>query len=72
MIVCVCKGVTDRDLNEAIADGCRSMEDVARCTRAGTGCGTCRATIQQRLDARPPRSVRFVLPLVAAVLTESG
>jgi bacterioferritin-associated ferredoxin len=67
MIVCVCKGVTDRDLNEAIGRGCRSLDDVARCTHAGTGCGTCRATIQERLDCkRNPRRL-VVLPLVAAV-----
>jgi bacterioferritin-associated ferredoxin len=63
MIVCVCRGVTDRELARAIGQGCRSLDDVARCTGAGTGCGTCHASIKERLEHRP--TALRMLPLVA-------
>jgi NAD(P)H-nitrite reductase large subunit len=67
MIICLCRAVTDGAVAEAIGQGCRSLEEVARCTGAGTGCGTCRASIQRTLDdtvARRKRSL-VMLPLVA-------
>ncbi len=44
MIVCVCRGVTDRQIREAAASG-RSLEQVFQCTGAGTSCGTCRLMV---------------------------
>ncbi len=44
MIVCVCRGVTDRQIREAAAAG-RSLDQVMQCTGAGTSCGTCRLMI---------------------------
>ena len=41
MYVCVCRGITDRDIRNAVADGARSVADVARLLGAGTGCGGC-------------------------------
>jgi assimilatory nitrate reductase electron transfer subunit len=39
--ICRCNGVTKGALSAAWADGARSVAELARCTRAGTGCGTC-------------------------------
>ena len=50
MLVCVCKAVSDRDVAKAIADGAESVDDVTRCTRAGSGCGACRESIQDAID----------------------
>ena len=42
MIVCVCRGVSDRDVVEAVRGGARTVEDVGRrCGGAGTDCGSC-------------------------------
>lgn len=49
--VCICNAVTVGTVEEAIADGCASVADVGRCTRAGTGCGGCRARITEMLRA---------------------
>jgi bacterioferritin-associated ferredoxin len=41
MYVCLCNGVTHRDILEAIEAGASSVEEVAHCTGAGTRCGSC-------------------------------
>lgn len=45
MYVCLCAGVTDRDIRESIAQGAASLEEVAYCTGAGTCCGSCISSI---------------------------
>jgi bacterioferritin-associated ferredoxin len=52
MIVCVCKRVSDRQVQAAIDGGALTVEAVGQCTRAGTGCGCCREQIQEMIDAR--------------------
>jgi nitrite reductase (NADH) large subunit len=39
--VCSCENVAAGTILEAVASGCSSLDDVAACTRAGTGCGGC-------------------------------
>lgn len=49
--VCTCMAVTQREIVEAVSErGLRSVREVGDHTRAGTGCGTCRADIQALLD----------------------
>jgi nitrite reductase (NADH) large subunit len=43
--VCNCNGVCKGDLVEAVADGCATPREVMARTRAGTGCGSCKATV---------------------------
>jgi bacterioferritin-associated ferredoxin len=40
MIVCVCRGVSDRELRGAVR-AAQTLEDVMRVTGAGTDCGCC-------------------------------
>lgn len=42
MYVCVCNGVTDRQIREAVAQGAASLDDLARELQVGTCCGKCR------------------------------
>lgn len=56
----------------AIAEGAKTVEDVAGCTRAGTGCGSCVATIQQALDmahGRAPQPLIVLRTGLAAIVT---
>jgi bacterioferritin-associated ferredoxin len=46
VIVCQCKVVTDRQVDEAIADGARSVSAVCRATGAARDCGTCIFTVK--------------------------
>ena len=49
--VCMCNAVTAGSIEDAISDGCDTVAEVGRCTRAGTGCGGCRARISDMIAA---------------------
>jgi bacterioferritin-associated ferredoxin len=50
MILCLCRGVSDREIVEAIRRGARDLHEVAVvCAGAGSGCGACRASIEEFL-----------------------
>jgi bacterioferritin-associated ferredoxin len=51
MYVCICHGVTDRDIRETLLDGAETAEEVAACTGAGTCCGACRPTVEAMVEA---------------------
>ena len=42
MRVCHCRNVSDRDIREAMRQGCEDLEALARTLGLGTGCGGCR------------------------------
>ena len=68
MIVCLCRGVSGGDVARAIDAGAETIEEVARRTGAGLGCGRCLVELRQALDmaqGKPPKP-RIVLPTVAA------
>lgn len=50
--LCICNAVTVGQIEDAIDDGCGSVAAIGDCTRAGTGCGGCRARITELLHAR--------------------
>eukprot|EP00421_Protoceratium_reticulatum_P007601 CAMPEP_0168365670 /NCGR_PEP_ID=MMETSP0228-20121227/4837_1 /TAXON_ID=133427 /ORGANISM="Protoceratium reticulatum, Strain CCCM 535 (=CCMP 1889)" /LENGTH=1329 /DNA_ID=CAMNT_0008378457 /DNA_START=132 /DNA_END=4121 /DNA_ORIENTATION=- len=43
-LVCNCRSVPKSTIERAIADGADSFAEIRRCTKAGTGCGTCIST----------------------------
>jgi bacterioferritin-associated ferredoxin len=52
MILCICRGVTQDEILDAIRRGAYTMEKIARrCDGAGTDCGSCRAEIEVHLGA---------------------
>ncbi len=51
MILCVCRGVSEREIGETIAGGAESVECVAKRCGAGGDCGACRDQIRSLLDA---------------------
>jgi bacterioferritin-associated ferredoxin len=50
MVLCICRSVTDREIDAAIREGARSLGEVARASGAGTDCGCCTRAIEQRLE----------------------
>jgi bacterioferritin-associated ferredoxin len=54
MIVCICRGVSDRTINEAIDDGARSVRDLQRCG-IGDQCGSCHNVLRKMLAAAVER-----------------
>jgi bacterioferritin-associated ferredoxin len=65
MYVCVCNGVTDRDIRRAAADGCRDLSELSMRTGAGLTCGTCSSLAGEILD-QARRELAFPLPLLVA------
>ena len=45
MLVCQCRGVTDRQIRRLVKDGACSTREVARATGAGMRCGGCRSNV---------------------------
>jgi bacterioferritin-associated ferredoxin len=63
MVVCHCKGLTDRDVRSAIEAGACTRRDVVRRCGAGSVCGGCRPVIDELLGAgdEPPARLGFDL-----------
>jgi bacterioferritin-associated ferredoxin len=49
MIVCVCAGVSERQLEAVVAGGATTLKEVGRRCGAGTGCGACRSLVRDVL-----------------------
>ncbi len=41
MFVCVCNAVTERDIDSAVAEGCRSLRELRAQLGVGACCGRC-------------------------------
>jgi bacterioferritin-associated ferredoxin len=57
MIVCICKGVSDRHIRAAVKGGAGSLRDLTRELGVGTCCGKCvphaKAALCASLEAQP-------------------
>ncbi|MGE0876560.1 MAG: bacterioferritin-associated ferredoxin [Burkholderiales bacterium] len=42
MYICICNGVTEREIRESAADGVATLPELERCLGVGIGCGRCR------------------------------
>ena len=53
MYVCLCRGITDQDIQQAIEDGAESFREIREMLDLGTCCGRCvpeaKAIIKQEL-----------------------
>eukprot|EP00727_Mastigamoeba_balamuthi_P000807 m51a1_g10723 putative nitrite reductase (236) ;mRNA; f:241434-243210 len=52
-IVCPCNQVTKATITEAIAHGCKTVEEIGEKTTAGTVCGACLPEITEILESTP-------------------
>ncbi|WP_379654710.1 bacterioferritin-associated ferredoxin [Pseudoxanthomonas sp. UC19_8] len=71
MYVCICNGVTDHQIREAAANGCRTVSELTMRTGAGSTCGSCLDMAADLLDAHHA-SVDFPLPLLGAALANAA
>ncbi len=79
MLVCHCRGVSDRQIKRAVKNGACSLRDVARETGAGMRCGGCRTTvaavfqeaIEKELSHSTVSTVASMLRLELPVVAES-
>jgi len=53
MVVCLCKGISDKQIRQLVEAGVTSAREVMSRCRAGTDCGTCvlqvRAVVEETL-----------------------
>ena len=64
MYVCICNGITDRDIRDAARAGASDLSDLSPMTGCSTACGRCGELATDIL--REARSEDFGLPLLAA------
>jgi bacterioferritin-associated ferredoxin len=50
--VCHCRVVTDREVERAIADGARTIEEIGARCGAGTDCASCHPELERLLSER--------------------
>ncbi len=75
MVVCLCQGVSEKQVREAIANGATSRKKVTRACGAGAGCGGCHESIRDiirehraaapavgKADTCEPQSLGFGTP----------
>ncbi|HEX4866540.1 MAG TPA: nitrite reductase large subunit NirB [Acidimicrobiales bacterium] len=59
--VCSCHNVCAGVVRSAVDDGHEAVADVKRCTKAGTGCGSCVPILQELIDEQLTASGRAVV-----------
>ena len=64
MIVCLCAAASEQDIRRHIADGARTVDEVASRCRAGASCGACRGYIAEMIEAEAGEK-RRALPVLA-------
>ncbi|SMN11773.1 Bacterioferritin-associated ferredoxin [uncultured Candidatus Thioglobus sp.] len=58
MYVCICNAVTDKDINQAIKQGARSLNDLSTQLKVGTCCGRCKDCAKKILDQSRPFNIQ--------------
>lgn len=69
MFVCICNGVTDSQIRQAAAAGCREVAELTMRTGCGATCGSCldMAGDLLRSHAAPAQSAAvYEFPLIAS------
>lgn len=61
MYVCLCKGVTDKQIRRAAADGVDNLYELRESLGVAAGCGSCASEAQEILD-KSNRSCGFSRP----------
>jgi bacterioferritin-associated ferredoxin len=51
MIVCVCRGVSERQVEAVVGEGATTADQVAQACGAGTDCGACRFMVAEIVEA---------------------
>jgi bacterioferritin-associated ferredoxin len=60
MIVCICRGISDRHVEALVAAGADTPEQVEKLCGAGGDCGACRSEVERIVECSamggPPRT----------------
>lgn len=69
MLVCHCRGISDRQIRRLVKEGATSTRDVARATGAGMRCGGCRSNVKQVVNEALANEFEKNGPALAARVT---
>lgn len=58
MLVCHCRGVSDREIKRLVREGASSTREIARATGAGMNCGGCRSNVRQVMNRAMARECK--------------
>lgn len=50
MIVCVCRGVSERQVEAVVTAGAKTVDQVSRACGAGSDCGACRFMVAEIVE----------------------
>lgn len=56
MYVCICQGVTERQIEEAVSNGAASLSDLQEQLQVARCCGSCSETVESLLARLEPTS----------------
>ena len=65
MYVCICNGITERQVREVAAAGCRNVAELTMRTGAGAGCGSCLELAAQILVEAQSANTLPALPMLS-------
>jgi len=51
MVLCLCKGLSDKAVQRVIDDGARSVDEIGDRCGAGTDCGSCKDALEQMVES---------------------
>jgi len=58
MYICVCHGISDRQLREELDRGVRGFEELRACTGVATCCGACESSARELCESWQSASQR--------------
>lgn len=64
VIICICRGKSDRDISRAIDNGASSLRDLQRCG-IGDQCGSCHNSLRSMLAAAAAEAASAPIPCPA-------
>jgi bacterioferritin-associated ferredoxin len=50
MLVCICKGLSERHIQGVVSGGAHTVDEVGSACGAGTDCGTCQGAIEELIS----------------------
>lgn len=68
MYVCICKGITENQIRDAIRGGLGTRKEISRCLKVGTACGKCNQEVRDLLQ----RSLSTGNSSLMSLLSEEG
>lgn len=63
MYVCICKGVTDNAIRDAVNQGAERMRDLKSCLGVTEQCGICACETKKLLEQTLKQKIEMQLPL---------